>query len=75
MNRTNCLLFAISYYLTNKGCRIKADWDKTLGFYHFYIIHGDFEIHCEQKHKNDNWSFLFEPEIIKIRLRNRNKRK
>ena len=71
--KSNCLLYAIKYRLTHKKSKIKACWDDKLKFYHFFIIHDNFEIHCEQKNSNDKWAFLFEYKVVKIKLRNKYK--
>ena len=55
--KSNCLLYAVKYRLTNRKSKLKACWDDELNFYHFFIIHDDYEIHCEQKIKMINGHF------------------
>lgn len=69
MVKTNCLLYSLQYRFANRDAKLMAEWDRGLGFFHFYILHNGFEIHCEQKYNEDQWTFLFEPKIIKIRRR------
>ena len=72
MKKSNCLLFALKYRFKNPGSKIKAEWDDKLHWFHYYIIHNGFEIHCEQKNRKDKWTFLFEYKIRKIKLRKKN---
>lgn len=71
--KTNCFIFAIKYRLTHRSSILKAEFDNELCFYHFYCINNGFEIHCEQKYKNDKWKFLFESKIVILKLRKKNK--
>lgn len=71
--KTNCLFFAIKYRLSHRYSILKAEFDDEFCFYHFYIIDGDREIHCEQKNKNEKWKPLFEAKIVSLRLRKKNR--
>lgn len=68
--KSNCFFWTIGYKMKNPNSRIKAEFDKTLGFYHFYIIHNEYEFHCEQKNRKDKWSLFFEYKIYKIKIKN-----
>lgn len=72
--KTNCLFWAIKYRLLNRGSKLMAEWDDELNWYHYYIIHNNFELHCEQKFPKHKWSIFFEYKIRKIRLRRKNKK-
>lgn len=69
---TNCLIWSINYRVTHKGSKLKAEWDEKLCWYHYYIIDGEFEVHCEQMNKG-RWTPLFAPKIRKVKLRSKNK--
>lgn len=71
---TNCLIWSIWYWIHNSGSKIKAEWDDELCWFHYYIIDGEFELHCEQKHEG-RCTPLFEYTIRKVKLRSKNKKR
>lgn len=75
MNKTNCFLFALNYCFINWDAKIMCEYDDELCFFHFYVIQGNYEIHCEQKNSNDEWTWLFEYEIRKVKLRCKNRKR
>ncbi len=70
---TNCLIWTIQYRALNPGSKIRAEWDEDLCWFHYYIVQGDFELHCEQKQEG-RWTPLFQEKIRKVKLRKKNKR-
>jgi hypothetical protein len=70
--RTNCLIWSVKYRINNPGSKLKAEWDSKLCWFHYYVIDGEFEIHCEQRYEG-RWTPLFVPKIRKVKLRKKNK--
>lgn len=63
IKNTNCLFFSI-WYIFNKGGKLKAEFDRNLCFWHFYVKKHYKEIHLEQNNrKTEKWKPLLTAHI------------
>lgn len=55
VKNTNCLFFSL-WYIFNKGGYLRAEFDSSLCYWHFYVQNDWKEIHLEQDNRKiERW--------------------